>query len=522
MRMKSFVLLLLPARVARCAAVVGLLLTLFAAEQSLASSNEWTVDPLPNVQTENTGGDARVLSVACGSATSCLGGGWYKDSDGFQGLIVSFIGSRWITNVLPDLKAANSAGGAMVKSVSCPTENFCAAVGTYRDSDGDQSFALTMSGGKFVLDLLPDLKTANTGNSSELFSVSCPTDEFCVAGGYYRDNLGTQGVIATLSSGAWSINQLPTLRAANTNNNAAIFSVSCASENSCAAGGNYTDTDATQAFVASLAAGVWTVELLSDVHNTTYGVINSVACPADGTCLAGGSYTDADGAQGFVAALASGTWTVDRFAELKAVNSASSAGVNTVSCPSTTTCWMGGSYSNIAGIQSYVARRTSGTWHLDLLPAVATENLTGFSVVNSVSCTTATLCAAVGFFRNGSGVQSFAATLTNARWALDTLPDLAALNVGGASNLFSVSCRSQLTCASSGHFRVGTQSQATALRFIASPDTTTTVPSQPDDSPLIAETGSSSLALRNIALTALTIGCVVVILSRRRRQSPTN
>jgi len=64
---------------------------------------------------------------------------------------------------------------------------------------------------------VPGLAALNTGGFAFVFSVSCPSAGSCAAGGYYRDRHGQQGFVAVEKNGRWgrAIN-VPGLGALNT------------------------------------------------------------------------------------------------------------------------------------------------------------------------------------------------------------------------------------------------------------------------------------------------------------------
>jgi hypothetical protein len=75
------------------------------------------------------------------------------------------------------------------------------------------------------------------GREAYLESVSCGAAGNCAAGGLYTDSrCHYQGFVVSEKNGRWGrAIEVPGLRALNTNGDAGVFSVSCASPGNCAA-----------------------------------------------------------------------------------------------------------------------------------------------------------------------------------------------------------------------------------------------------------------------------------------------
>src|SRR5262245_51761522 len=80
------------------------------------------------------------------------------------------------------------------------------------------------------------------------------------------------------------------------------------------------------------------------------------------------------------------------------------------------------------------AAARAGTWHAAIeVPGTGALNKGGDAVVNSLSCSSAGNCAAVGHYTDSSGhQQAFVASETNGTWhAASEVPGTATLNKGG-------------------------------------------------------------------------------------------
>jgi len=337
----------------------------------------------------NTGGGAQINTVSCTSATSCVAGGQYEDSDGNSQAFVSVLsGTTWTDTELAG--ALNTGGRAWVNSVSCTSATSCVAGGSYKDSDGHyQAFVSVFDGTTWT-----DTEVAgalNTGGNAEIYSVSCTSATSCVAGGSYKDsNSKIQAFVSVLSGTTWTDTELA--GALNTGGNAGVNSVSCTSATSCVAGGQYEDSDGNyQAFVSVFDGTTWTdTEVAGALNTGGSAVVYSVSCTSATSCVAGGQYEDSDGNyQAFVSVFDGTTWTNTELAG--ALNTGGFAGVYSVSCTSATSCVAGGSYtdsnSNYQAFVSVLGSPTPSTPSTPSISNLPTSAAYGGSFTPTVSTT---------------------------------------------------------------------------------------------------------------------------------------
>jgi len=201
----------------------------------------------------NKGGGAEVNSVSCGAAGNCAAGGEYTNR-GFngQGFVAVERGGFWGQAIeVPGLGKLNAGFSAEVDSVSCASAGNCAAVGTYGEPYGTGFVVAEKKGvwGKAI-----DVGLIG-GRIAGANSVSCASAGNCAAGGFYSDSSGgvTQGWVAVERLGRWGNGiEVPGLGALNKGGDAAVNSVSCPAAGSCAAGGYYTGRHQhSQGFVVS-------------------------------------------------------------------------------------------------------------------------------------------------------------------------------------------------------------------------------------------------------------------------------
>ncbi len=272
---------------------------------------------VPGLAALNTGRDARVMSVSCGSAGNCAAGGFYTDGGGgLQGFVAVERYGVWGTAVeVLGLAALNADGDAEVFSVSCASAGNCAAGGKYRGGDFHlHGFVAGERDGVWATAVgVPGLAALNGGGDATVFSVSCASAGNCAAGGSYHRRHHHQGFVAAERNGVWGTAVgVPGLAALNTGGQAIVNAVSCASAGNCAAGGDYEHRGG-QGFVAVEKNGRWgrAVEVpgLAALNKRGNAQVDSVSCGAAGNCAAGGHYVDGHGNdQGFVAVERNGRW----------------------------------------------------------------------------------------------------------------------------------------------------------------------------------------------------------------------
>jgi hypothetical protein len=414
-------------------------------------------------------GNAVVLSVSCPSAGNCAAGGYYTNgSSRNQAFVASERNGRWGSRIeVPGSAALNAGGNAQVLSVSCPSAGNCAVGGYYTDRAlHDQAFVASERNGRWGKAIeVPGSAALNPHANDWVYSVSCPSAGNCAAGGYYTDSsYDIQAFVANERSGHWgTVIEVPGSAALNAGANGVVLSVSCPSAGNCAAGGEYADRSARiQALVASERNGHWgdAIKVPGTATLNAGGVasVNWVSCPSAGNCVAGGYYTDhAHRNQAFVVTERSGLWgNAIKLPGTAALDGGGNAQVLSVSCPSAGNCAAGGYYTDHAHhIQAFVASERSGQWGNAIeVPGSAALNAGGNAQVFSVSCPTASNCAAGGEYADRSSrFQAFVASERDGRWgkAIE-VPGSAALNAGGNAQVFSVSCPTAGSCAAGGYY----------------------------------------------------------------------
>jgi hypothetical protein len=378
----------------------------------------------------------RLTSISCASAGNCTAVGSYPASTSTQLVAVTQADGTWGTAQQVPVDPALNSVGATFTSVSCPSAGNCIAGGEYDtyvdETSGAQALIASQSAGSWAhAEQLPGSATLNTGASADVQAVSCAPSGDCAAGGSYTVSPGiTEAFVASGSGGTLGdAEEVPGLGAINVGE-AAIDSVSCASDG-CAAGGSYVDDSGTQAFVVTGSGGTWgnaeevpgTAALNTGPPAGSPGVpdatVNSVSC-ATGGCGAGGFYTDStDTTDAFVADQTGGTW--DTAQEIPAAATLTSGGgsteIDAVSCTSAGNCSAGGQYEDAAegyAFSGFVEDEVDGSWQdPEPVPGLDTLNTGWNGEVDSVSCPTTGNCGAGGWYLDsGDHTLPFVVTST--------------------------------------------------------------------------------------------------------------
>jgi IPT/TIG domain/Putative Ig domain len=357
------------------------------------SQGSWSVSVLPMPSNASTGDYTGVLmSVSCPSDGVCAAVGLYDvfdpslDGNNQIGLLETLSNGVWTPSegTLPNGATYESAG---LNSVSCSDQADCVAVGNIDDAEGDAGLIYTWSAGSWSLQIAPI--PSGFDNSIALSSVSCPDTASCVVAGSYEDETGDAmyGLILTLASGTWTAIQAP--MPADSTPWAALIAVDCPDVGSCVAGGHYEDTNSSiQPVLLQLEGGSWTATeapLPSDSATNPNSSISGVYCPADGACIATGSYwadEAPDDVLGMILTQSGGAWTAqsaplpsDESNSAQAMNASVQMAKNDAVADSITSDVASSSTASLAGV---------GCGTDAFCAAAGTENVDGLLETTSV------------------------------------------------------------------------------------------------------------------------------------------
>ena len=459
------------------AAALGALTIFGGGAVAHAADATWAVQKSPNATL--TGG--QLESVSCSSPSACTAAGKDLNASGITVTLAErWDGSSWERQPTPNPPGDSAASVPELLGVSCPTSDFCEAVGDYQQPFASVSIAETWNGSEWTMQSFP--VPANSDGAG-LAQVSCTSAMFCEAvGSYFDESDGQTDPLAAAWNGtSWTIQATPSLTTT-----AAFTAVSCTSARFCEAwgGGNagnpgpevaeqWNGTSWALQTVPSDAVSVASVSCTSarfcEAVGTTAAydwngsqwsaqtvpsslsaaALNGVSCSSARFCeLVGDENAGGDDDAGVAAVWNGKAWT--------AQSSPNPSGVmwvnlNAVSCASAQSCEADG-YSEIQvtdNAPKALAESWNGTsWALQhaAAPAGATTNeLTG------VSCFTASFCAAVGGHGNSAGNGVNLAEIWNGTsWRITATPNLKGQSGAADNDLYSVSCVSASFCQAVG------------------------------------------------------------------------
>ena len=434
------------------------------------SSGTWsaTTGALPADAGTDAGGDANATlpSVTCPAAGSCVAVGSYENtSAATTGLIDTLTAGNWSAIKAP-VPSGAGAGTESLSVVSCGSAASCAAAGTYPDASAHtQGLFDALASGSWSATAAPLPGDAAANPAVHPNAVSCPAAGACVVAGTYTSSTGTAAVLDTLASGTWSGTRAPVPSGAGTGNQA-LKGVACTSSTSCVAVGSYPDAaNRTTALIDTLASGTWSATAGPEPANagtdgggTQNSTLTQVACPAAGSCVAVGSYEDSSAfTWGLIDTLSSGTWTATVGPEPANAGTdgagTQSASLSSVACASSTACVATGTYKDAnPRTEGLIDVLSSGTWSGTEAPLPASPPADPDISVQSISCTSATWCVAVGFTEDGAAHGwGLIETLSLGTWTATVAPEPAN---GGTTlgYLESVSCPSTGSCVAVGAY----------------------------------------------------------------------
>ena len=308
-------------------------------------------------------------------------------------------GTEWAVQSTPNPSGATES---YFHGVSCSSSTACTAVGFYKTSSSNWlPLAERWNGTEWSIQSTP----LPTGSIETLLEdVSCTSSTACIAVGDYRVSLGATRVTwaARWNGTEWSVQATPN-PAEQTETH--LEGISCASSTFCTAVGSYRKNAEREnehlSFAERWNGTEWSLESTPGPAGVTQSWLGAVSCTSSTACTAVGYYRNSSDVYVTLADQWNGTeW------KLQSTPNPTGATENLlggVSCASSTTCTAVGYYKNSSGTYVTLGERWNGTeWTIQ-----STLNQTGAteSELSGVSCSSSTVCHAVGYYKNGSGTE---------------------------------------------------------------------------------------------------------------------
>jgi hypothetical protein len=344
--------------------------------------------------------------ASCSSEEFCIAVGRFDPSWNyrFKAYAEQWNGKTWSIMSVPSPGAANDFNE--LAGVSCVSETFCMAVGRFGPNK-THVIAARWDGSSWAL--LPAPNPGGIDGSSALHSISCVSDSFCVAAGSYActgiacpPSLGTfQPLVERWDGSSWSVMTLP---AGDNYGSQWLTSVSCASPAFCMAVGER-QSSALDTFAVNWDGSSWTTVTTMNPGQTagyTFDAVTGVSCTSPDFCMAVGVFGSFDQNRFQTAAQRwDGTgWTVTSTADPSTASSGYE-GLTGVSCVTPDFCVSSGLFGpSPTPIGPYPYRTLAERWNGTSWSLMKTTNPGGSENDNGlwgVTCPSSGSCVAAGY-----------------------------------------------------------------------------------------------------------------------------
>jgi hypothetical protein len=355
---------------------------------------------------------------------------------------------------------------------ACPTTSYCAGVGYYTDENGNQeAMAATRidgSWGQAVEIALPAGAATSSQEAGFGFaspSVACTEPGDCAAVGSYIKEGGYKAAMAVIETGGvWgTASEIELPANAATNSKASLASVACPAMGSCVARGEYTDENGDrEAMVVEETGGAWgaasALELPANAESNSESYLDGVACSAAGSCAGIGEYWDRSTRTNEAMTV---TETGGKWAQASQLALPANAGdvpesrLNSVVCVPSGPCVADGSYIDSSGDrEEMVVEAADGVWGQAtqiLAPANAAANPHPFG---SIACIDSGSCVIAGGYTDNAGHgEAMVADQTGGAWgpAREIAPPANA--AGNPEVTLDPACSASGVCVAVGEYR---------------------------------------------------------------------
>jgi hypothetical protein len=325
----------------------------------------------------------------------------------------------------------NPATAGTLSGVSCASATACMAVGS-------RGLTEEWNGTEWTVQATP--------NEGTLKAVSCSSATACIAVG----NLEAQPLAESWNGTTWSVLTPPALPAGATHGY--LVGVSCTSGTQCTATGESggSEVGAGTALVERLAGTEWAIQETPSPAEARSSALWSVSCTSATECTAAGNYA-AGAKDHFRTVPMAERWDGTSWA-LQTVPSPSGAPPGSIfpasqlfglSCSSSTACNAVGKNENDAPNMNFAVGSDGTSWAVQTTPDPTGENR-----LLGVSCSSATACTATGatYEPTNRETLTLAEAWDGTAWSVQSTP-----TEGTFSELRAVSCTSETVCTAVGN-----------------------------------------------------------------------
>ena len=259
--------------------------------------------PLPAGAVASSG--VSFSGLACPSVTGCVAVGYYLGPAGNeQGLLLTGLGSRWIAAKVPlPAGAAATTTEVPLSGVACPSAVVCVVTGRYINaSGGSEGLLLTGLGSRWITAKAP-LPAGAASSWVGLNGLTCPSITACVVtGGAIARSSGVgQGLLLTGHRSSWSAVKAPLATGAYAD--VSLFDVACPSARVCVVAGDSTTGRSphvpTEGLLLTGHGSSWSAVIAPTPPEPPgaagSGGLDGIACARAGACVVTGRYSDSSG-----------------------------------------------------------------------------------------------------------------------------------------------------------------------------------------------------------------------------------
>ena len=281
------------------------------------NASTWSLDSASSLST-SASEDNRLMGVSCVSTTFCVAAGVYSNGTRLQNLLLTWNGSTWSLDDAQALSTSASQSNVLT-GVSCVSASFCVATGYFVNSIGSHGLMLTWNGSSWALAAGPFSVAAT---QASLTGVSCASTSFCVALGNNYNGTNYQNSILSWNGKGWSADTSAALSTSPSEDNF-LAGVSCASASFCVVTGEYILKSTDQNLVATWDGSSWSLNSSGSLSTSAFQTnqIYGASCVSASYCVVVGSYSGDGMSQDLVLTWNGSKWVLDSAASLSSTTS---------------------------------------------------------------------------------------------------------------------------------------------------------------------------------------------------------
>ena len=304
------------------------------------------------------------------------------------------------------------------------------------------AFVATPAGA--AVDTVTAVPSPNNGVGllNQLNDTACTSPTNCVAVGLWDTGVSNETLIEVWNGSAWSIVPGPSVIGSQGN---VLNSVSCVSSNFCVAVGDFSNGSSLQTLAIQWNGTAWTVMPSPNTSALLVNTLTSVSCVSSSFCVAVGYYDNGADLQPLALTWNGSSWTST---PVPVPGSIHPSRFSEVSCSSQSMCFAVGSYT--VGPDDFTLTEM---WNNSIWAIVSSPNIpfgsNNSNYLNGVSCVSSLFCQAVGTYYDGSTDQPLLISWNGLAWSTVSGPSM------GASfdhSAVEIACLSATFCVSTGFY----------------------------------------------------------------------